>query len=179
MAGGDSDTRRRIVCLRAREPARHYRQSLRAWYSCSGSGRSEVQISALVERKKYCFVVVVDQHFIALIQFGNGIPGCTARAPPRGIFCSSSGPLHIFHWNHRARGEGPRPRSQGRFGIAGIRTRTGSDVCSVVTNCATPAGRLIQLNQRKHTHHQARPKQSRSSSTIVPRQIVASLQVPV
>jgi hypothetical protein len=36
-------------------------------------------------------------------------------------------------------GEGPRPRSQGRFGIAGIRTQTGSDVCSVVANCTTPA----------------------------------------
>ena len=76
-------------------------------------------------------------------KFGNGIPGCTTLAPPRGIFCSSSGPLHIFHWNHRARGEGPRPRSQGRFGIAGIRTRTGSGVCSVVTNCATPARTLL------------------------------------
>ena len=72
-------------------------------------------------------------------KFGNCIPGCTARAPPQGMFCSSSGPLHIFHWNHHAHGEGPRPRSQGRFGIAGFRTRTGSDVCSVVTNCATLA----------------------------------------
>ena len=68
-----------------------------------------------------------------------GTPGCTARAPPRGIFCSSSGPLRTFHWNHRAGGAGPRPRSQGRFEIAGIRTRTGSGVCSDVTNCATPA----------------------------------------
>ena len=41
------------------------------------------------------------------------------------------------------RGEGPRPRSLGRFGIAGIRTRTGSDVCSVVINCATPAPQLL------------------------------------
>ena len=28
-------------------------------------------------------------------KFGNGIPGCTARALPRGIFCSSSGPLRF------------------------------------------------------------------------------------
>ena len=47
---------------------------------------------------------------------------------------------YIFSTGTIARvGEGPRPRSQGRFGIAGIRTRTGSDVCTVVTNCATPA----------------------------------------
>ena len=90
-------------------------------------------------RQAFCLFFWLTSTLLHQYKFGNGIPGCTTLARPRGIFCSSSVPLHIFHWNHRARGKGPRPRSQGRFGIAGIRTRTGSDVCSVVTNCATPA----------------------------------------
>jgi hypothetical protein len=48
-------------------------------------------------------------------------------------------PPHIFHWNYRARGVRPRPRSQGRSVIVGNRTRTDSGVCSDVTNCTTPA----------------------------------------
>ena len=60
---------------------------------------------------------------------------------------------YIFSTGTIARvGGGPRPRSQGRFGIAGIRTQTGSDVCSVVTNCATPAPHshdtLLQVGAR-------------------------------
>ena len=70
--------------------------------------------------------------------------GTASQAAPHerrlgGFFVHPVAPYIFFHWNHRARGEGPRPRSQGRFGIAGIRTRTGSDVCSDVANCATPA----------------------------------------
>jgi len=85
---------------------------------------------------------LVDQHFIAPIRIRERHPRLHHTSAASGDFLFIQWPptiVHIFHWNHRARGAGPRPRSQGRFGIAGIRTRTGSDVCSVVTNCATPA----------------------------------------
>jgi hypothetical protein len=52
------------------------------------------------------------------------------------IVCSSSAAVAHYknlHWNRRARGAGPQPRSQGRFDIAWNRTRTGSGVSSDAT----------------------------------------------
>jgi hypothetical protein len=49
----------------------------------------------------FCPLIVLASPFWHRYIFGRGIPGCTARAPPRGTFCSFSGPLQIFHWSHR------------------------------------------------------------------------------
>ena len=90
------------------------------------------------------FLSLFDQHFIAPILIRERHPRLHHTSTASGDFLFIQWPPTYFPLEpSRALGEGPRPRSQGRFGIAGIRTRTGSDVCSVVANCATPARIII------------------------------------
>ena len=75
--------------------------------------------------------------------FGNSI-GAPQAAPHERrlggfLFIQWPSTNSSFHWSNRASGAGPRSRSQGRFEIAGNRTRTDSGVCSDVSKIVQDA----------------------------------------
>ena len=82
---------------------------------------------SFTERTGCQIFFLVDQHFqvqvIAQIQIRELHPRLhhtSATSGHRGIFCSSSGPLHIFHWNHLASGEGLDPEARAASGSPGF-----------------------------------------------------------
>ena len=126
----------------------------KAWPTCLMCGKSMAGASWSGLRLKHnyktsnvhirisCILFLVYQHFIALIQIREQHPRhCTSAASVEFLFIQQCPPTMIFRkaLENRASGVGPRPRSQGRFKIAGDRTWTGSGICSDVTTCATPA----------------------------------------
>jgi hypothetical protein len=106
---------KRVGSCGARAPAHTELSVIFKWRAV---GRAWIIRAPIMSPPVNCFLLtsILLRH---RFEFGNYIPSCTARALHRGIVCSSTAALQNFHW------------SQGRFELAGIRTRTGSDVCGV------------------------------------------------